>query len=1039
MTVSEVKGALGEWGFRLRDTTPKQIIDMLDANRFGHIAILPGRVPVEALGDAMLTQARYVGVYHQLFKQKTEYELHGESLNYWAGDSDGRGDVFTTAKTFSASTFSQVVTALMPQSGALALGTVYSISASGTYTATIQWDTPRRAWDRVCTYFSASASNPVEWRVNGDGTVDFGEIDDLYPSTLNPRAILVRKLESGRDLQRVAIQSEMSLDTDVEDYVTQMFVLGEGSGSATPVGSASATVVPYAHLRGGNVRIVEVFNEPDATAAEVNAIAAIALSENETLRRAAQISTDEFDVKGTFGPGDTVYVYDPRAGFVNTNNEINWQGEPINPIALRVEEVSWPIPAEWTVAFRANDGTWFDLSNWYAPESGATRIQVGGFAKRLYGGLGPDLNGRATPDSSIPGVPAFGTFYSGTYESVTDNATRAQVQVSWSRPNNTDGSTITDLSHYEIRFRPNVQMRYPATHAEMQTRLYNQLLLHGQPIVPPLSPLWQTIIVGPDSTDFMIQELVPGVAYDFQIRAVDIASPPNLGAWSNTTTYTAARDQTAPNQPAAPAVAGSRVSIQVTSNLGSSTGGTFNLAADLDHLEVHVGGGPDFECNEGSLVGKLTANIGMMRAQIPAVGTFPIESVTGVFVRLVAVDRTGNKSSPSDAGTATALLIDSAHISDLTVSKVTAGTITATWLMAGEIKTAETGARARMSLAGFETFNALGSRTFFADATTGNVEISGVFKTGTAGQRIEIRDEEPFSTIRFYGSRSTSQFAYIAGVDMQISGVEYLGIAMNTGNFRDSTGAEVYNRVYLSSDILIERTTAIGQALAGGRLFMTVNATTLEHLTGQVMITAGTDMFITGTSDVVIAATAGDVFITGALDAVITATAGNAFITATAGSAFISAADSITIQNSGGNIFMRSRTSGSARRGLMELTQADTYVGFDGTTATGELNYWRFNQTRTIHIGKWGDFVDDGATAGTWFADFVTAANVTSVAIGFGVARSTTMIPVYAVRDTNTTIRSTQINAQSTSSFTIELDGATAGAAGINVQAFRIA
>jgi hypothetical protein len=98
----------------------------------------------------------------------------------------------------------------------------------------------------------------------------------------------------------------------------------------------------------------------------------------------------------------------------------------------------------------------------------------------------------------------------------------------------------------------------------------------------------------------------------------------------------------------------------------------------------------------------------MLQAGIPAVGTFTIEPTETIHVKVVAVDRAGNRSAASPSATVTATLIDNAHISDLTVSKVTAGTITAEWVLAGMIRTATSGSRAELSSAGLSLFDALG-------------------------------------------------------------------------------------------------------------------------------------------------------------------------------------------------------------------------------------------------------------------------------------------------------------------------------------------
>jgi hypothetical protein len=125
------------------------------------------------------------------------------------------------------------------------------------------------------------------------------------------------------------------------------------------------------------------------------------------------------------------------------------------------------------------------------------------------------------------------------------------------------------------------------------------------------------------------------------------------------------------------------------------------------------------------------------------------------------VDIAGNKSAPSAAASSTALLIDDAHISDLTVTKVTAGTISADWIVGARIKTADSGARVELSSLGVQTYNSVGTRTFFADSATGNVSIIGEVATGPSGRRIVINPSNSGeAVIRFYNADG-SDFAFI--------------------------------------------------------------------------------------------------------------------------------------------------------------------------------------------------------------------------------------------------------------------------------------
>ena len=90
----------------------------------------------------------------------------------------------------------------------------------------------------------------------------------------------------------------------------------------------------------------------------------------------------------------------------------------------------------------------------------------------------------------------------GVYESA-PGIWRGQVTLSWPRPANSDGSPITDGSHYEIGWRP-------------------------------VGLGWSTVTVGFDQTETTIADLDPGGTYEFRIRAVDAASPPHFGGWSPT-------------------------------------------------------------------------------------------------------------------------------------------------------------------------------------------------------------------------------------------------------------------------------------------------------------------------------------------------------------------------------------------------------------------------------------------------------------------------------------------------------------------------
>lgn len=346
------------------------------------------------------------------------------------------------------------------------------------------------------------------------------------------------------------------------------------------------------------------------------------------------------------------------------------------------------------------------------------------------------------PDSSIPGVPTFLTPTTTFYQGPSDGKTKASVTLSWTAPTNTDGSVIADPGYYEIQYRAEGTPLLTATWANLAVHTWADLA--ASPWNNPLAATvdvstdWHLLQRLTDATQFTVKELTPGVTYDFQIRFVDGSTPPNAGAWSPTLQVVAAVDTVGPSQPAAPTVASSLISVQVTSTLGKASGGTFNLEPDLHHLEVHGAYEPGFVPSTSTLLGKLVANAGLMTAQIPAVGSFGTALVAATFVKVIAVDISGNKSSPSAAASATAQLIDDQHISSLTVSKLLAGTVNASIILAGSIKTASAGARAEMDSLGIRLYDSTGNNTVNFSAADGSAVLTGKVQTGLGGNRIIV-------------------------------------------------------------------------------------------------------------------------------------------------------------------------------------------------------------------------------------------------------------------------------------------------------------
>ncbi|AVH60013.1 MULTISPECIES: fibronectin type III domain-containing protein [Streptomyces] len=795
MAVNDVLGALGSWDLTLKPTTPPDTWDAI--GYFGHVAFISGRLDPAQYGDNLLTAARYVGVVRERSNSGDDrrtkqveqgYELGGVGMAMWLGDDEDKGDVYENAVQPASASFATTINMLLPASGAVTAGTIYAVP--GNYSGRHQYETPRKAITYVCETFTASSGQKVGWRVNGNGTLDAGPEANLFVT--DPRCVISRKT-SGKDTSGIeSVPGAFGVSRDMEDFSTRVVLLAEGEGESIATGSAdiSGGLNPYKDIHGGTLKLTRLASESDTTVTNADTRAALLLSQYTASQDELVVETDNYYIEGSFDVGDYVWVWDPNAGLVDNANEITFRGERLNPIKLQVTEAKWPVTEGYTVAYRDANGVWYDLTDHVEWDGSHTvYVTVGGFARALEGSGTQPVGSRPSQDTSIPGTPVLVTPFAGSAYLDGRGYTRARVIVQWTAPLNVDGSTVLDGDHYEIRYAVDTDMIYPATWSQVSQVRWMDLQIWAQPFAAP-DQKWQVQYVAWGESTAQLNDLSPGVGYDVQIRAVDKAG--NTGAWSGITTFVASEDNIPPSTPAAPSVAGSRIALQITHTLGVSSGGTYNLESDLQHLEIHVDYEPTFTPSNDTLKAKVNATAGMIQAQIPAVATVQVEETSARYVRVVAVDKTGNKSGPSDAASATALLIDDAHISDLTVSKVTAGEISADWIVGARIKTADTGARTEMSASGFEAYDAAGTRTFFADATTGDVSILGRLRSGTTGQRLDINPSSILPEIRFYPS-SGSDYGFINALS---SGTD-VNLGANSSSY-DDDGVQCASRTYLA-------------------------------------------------------------------------------------------------------------------------------------------------------------------------------------------------------------------------------------------------
>ncbi|WP_173200357.1 fibronectin type III domain-containing protein, partial [Geobacter sp. SVR] len=142
------------------------------------------------------------------------------------------------------------------------------------------------------------------------------------------------------------------------------------------------------------------------------------------------------------------------------------------------------------------------------------------------------------------------------------------------------------------------------------------------------------------SPTYKASNLIPGVSYDFQICAVDQWI--NASSWSDTYTVTAHADTVAPVVPTSPSVVTAMRTVFIKWDA--------NVEADLDEYVVEVAENPTFTLNKQTFH---TANNSL---------TFNGSQGVTYYIRVSAVDYSGNNSGPSATVSAMPGLVVSADI-----------------------------------------------------------------------------------------------------------------------------------------------------------------------------------------------------------------------------------------------------------------------------------------------------------------------------------------------------------------------------------------
>jgi hypothetical protein len=766
--ITESLQALGQWSINLKATTPKSVTDaILD---LGHVCVHAARQNPRISGDALLASARYVGVVRTREFTDDTRRLGGPGMAFWLGDEDDKGSVFETAVNLSGSSFITGVTNLLPASGSITAGTINTVSGTP-FTGSFVFMSPKKALSQFCGYWS-NTFGQAEWQVTGDGKLNAGTVDQLYVTT--PTAVIARKM-SGQDMTLRGLTGSAEATSDLSEFSTRVVVLAQGEGDATAIGQAniSGGLNPYKDIHGNTAVLTRIVSASDVEATNADPLAQLQLNRFLRAKRTLKVNTSEVDIDGAFRVGDFVWVWDPDSGMVDTAvpaAEVMFRGHRLNPLKVRVTELTWPVSRGMGVAYRDYNNQWIDLTDYLEPEESSTAITVGSDPRGLLTDLTESVGSRPKPDASIPAAPGWTLPFTVSSYLPTSGITRAQVAVRWAQPLNTDGTPILDGAYYELQWRTTDHLVNPATWAVASAYVWSQLNTWDAPEPPVASGPWTATSVGFDLNSFTVADLTPGSSIELRIRAVDTASPPNLGGWSSSSTVTLPTDPFPPSPPAPPSIVSSLLGVQMTHTLGRASGGTYNLEADLGWLELHGDLDPLFAPSAATLLGKAIANRGMIAAGTPVVESFKVDQVLfPTQFKVIAVDLNGNRSLPSTASSATPGLINSQYVSELTASKISAGTILAALLIGGSISTAAAGQRTRMDVSGLHTYDSSNTLLVDLNSDTNTNLLTGIFQTALTGTRVVIPTT---GEINFYPSSGAnySRLNFIGTTDISVRG-----------------------------------------------------------------------------------------------------------------------------------------------------------------------------------------------------------------------------------------------------------------------------
>lgn len=801
MSIQEKVMAPGTFQVSLNATsTPNSIINSIDP--WGQLIVHTTRVDKDTLSNQdMIKSARYVGVVHNLEYDTESFVVSGKGTMVYMGDDDARGLVVAetssngSVRSYTNASLSDVLDrttsspfgllrtgdtgaqqAIRTKAGSI----INPTTGTTTYTGDHYLESVYRAVKFVCEHFEC------EFYVDNEGYLYAGRPEDIFAGhDTNPTAIIIREGQGEDPNIEGFIPASITTGFNAEEWISKVELIPTGASKEVSMAEAEVATNLYKDLFGNPLKRIQVVKDASATESNYQARANLALNEYNKLKKTVNVSLEGYDISGSFKVGDKIFIYDPEVGFEDTQSKANsesrdiyqivYQGQTLNPEKIRVVGMSYPVQEGMGVYYRNSyTGNIIDLTDYIEFESGDISLEIGDVGDTLSRdfstsssiineGSNDEFTYPAQPTKPSDGTAGF-DYSKGTYRDGA-GAAKGFIKLDWTTPQNTNGTTILDGSHYLIQWRM------------VSDRDGNNILDDEDVALDTSDFMSSSVSWGQNS--FVIQNLNIGFTYSVRLYAYDIK------AHGSDVLQVAAiqipRSAFAPNKPATPTNSQGSLAIgllraQIVHNLAQvkdSDGNVitnvvnYTLDRDLSHLNVY-GATSSFTMTYDSTNKKMsqsdiddyflgTINVGVAAVDlgVSAVGTINLDALNlttndTVYFYVTAVNTSGRESEPSDIfnsgganplidsqhiGTAviTTAHIDDAQITDAKITTLNAGKITSGTIEGKQITLADDG----VTDAYIQSNNFSSGSAGFRITSDGNVEFNnGNFRgdiTGASG------------------------------------------------------------------------------------------------------------------------------------------------------------------------------------------------------------------------------------------------------------------------------------------------------------------